>query len=227
MTRASLLYTLTATTLAACGQPSAPPRTSTPPVAHEARAPQEPSAPAAGDSTSPAPTTPRAAASEGGSIPAPIRVEDERSAYGKFRQTFREADDSCLISVVLELGEQVDLLTVPDCIDNVIAALHPVQRVGNLEFPVRASDGQEFHLFAIATARGGNAIATDDYWVIVLKPKSGWGAFVSSAEFTHAEFFDRALPELILEQPATTAAEGERVTIHPEQIRRSVLPQKS
>jgi hypothetical protein len=149
-------------------------------------------------------------------------VQDEPSTYGKFRSTFRQ-DESCLISITMQSGKTIDLFTVPDCTEDAVVRLAALGRVDQLDFPLRASDGQEFHLFSIATARGGNAVATDDYWVAVLKPEKAWGDFVTSVENLHAAFKDEPSPQLILEEPATTTAAGERASISFSRIDRAVF----
>jgi hypothetical protein len=125
------------------------------------------------------------------------------------------------VSVSLESGKTLDVFTVQDCADGGLADLAAVGHVGALEFPLSASDGQEFHLFSIATARGGNAVASNDYWLAALTPEGAWGAFITSADPLRAEFKD---PVLILEQPSTTTSEGERVSISSRRIEPTPLP---
>jgi hypothetical protein len=126
-----------------------------------------------------------------------------------------------VLSVSLASGKPIDLFGIVGCIEGGSVDVTPVRRVGNLEFPLLASDGQEFHLFSIPTARGGNAVASNDYWVAALTGESAWGAFITSADPLRAKFKD---PVLILERPSTTTSEGERVTISSRRIEPTPLP---
>ena len=86
-------------------------------------------------------------------------VGEEPSRYGQFRRTYR-GEDTCALSVSLAAGKPIDLFSIPECTEGGIVDLAAVRRVGAVEFPILASDGQEFHLFSIATAEFVNADET-------------------------------------------------------------------
>ena len=51
-----------------------------------------------------------------------------------------------------------------------------VSQIGDVVLPVVAINGDEFHVFGLASARGGNAVDTIDYWAVVIREGAAWGA---------------------------------------------------
>lgn len=124
------------------------------------------------------PTASLSAASQATEQPSPSSsvgprsVTDEPSVYAKFALT-SEDEYSCRVSLRLASGSELRLFVVPDCSVEVpsLSRLEAAPRVGNVELPFVAPNGDEFHVFQIASARGGNATAAVDYWVEVTSPR--------------------------------------------------------
>ena len=154
-------------------------------------------------------------------------VGAERSAYGRFE--FAEgADGRCRISFRNASGKLAELFTVDGCVGglpgvNVVGA---IETVGALAFPALARDGQEFHVFGIASARGGNAVATSDYWLVIVRREDTWAtrAPFATATLRAARMAGDSPVMLQLEDPATTTAAGTRYLATFGSISQVVLP---
>lgn len=94
------------------------------------------------------------------------------SAYGKL--VLQHKNDTCTVTFKPTSGTAKEVLSVEDCSPDGLAGLESVQKAGATQFPAKASNGDEFHLFAIATARGGNACDGYDYYAIVVHEKDAW-----------------------------------------------------
>ncbi len=132
----------------------------------------------------------------------------------------------CHVSVGLGAASQVPLFIVPDCIGDVLGMnlLEATQRVGTLELPFVASNGDEFHVFEIASARGGNASGATDYWVAVVRPTEAWAKSIDAEDLSVATRSGGAPAALVLEQPATTTAPGQRYSVTFRNVKQTQLP---
>lgn len=91
----------------------------------------------------------------------------ERSAYGKF--VVQEKDGACQVTFKSNNGKNTDLLLVEDCSLDGIATLSGVEKIGPITLPLNTKVGDEFHLFSIESARGGNACYGYDYYAVVIQ----------------------------------------------------------
>jgi hypothetical protein len=133
---------------------------------------------------------------------------------------------TCHVSVRLDAGSQVRLFSVPDCSGDVLGMnlVEATQRVGSVELPFVAPNGDEFHVFDIAAARGGNAVDATDYWVAVVRPTEAWGKGIDAEALSVANHSDGAPAALVLEQPATTTASGQRYSVTFRSVKQTELP---
>jgi hypothetical protein len=79
----------------------------------------------------------------------------------------------------------------------------------------------EVHVFQIASARGGNAIATDDLWVALIRPGAAWATGIEAIELDVAA---RAGNGVVLEQSASTSEVGARYSVAFRRVSRKDLP---
>lgn len=105
--------------------------------------------------------------------PSARPVHEEPSRYGAFLLSDR--DPSCLLSLKTADHGVVHLREIDACQaqDNSMASIEAVTRVDSLLFPV-ISGKLEYHLFQIATSRGGNACDGYDFYVAVLDGARAW-----------------------------------------------------
>jgi len=105
----------------------------------------------------------------------PAAAKDDASwpsAYGKLVLTHK--DDTCTVTFKPTSGAAKEILSVGECSPDGLAGLASVEKAGTTRFPAKAPNGDEFHLFAIATARGGNACDGSDYYAVVVHEKDAW-----------------------------------------------------
>ena len=107
-----------------------------------------------------------------------IFAYEEPSRYGKFNMV--KGKDSCKVSYASTIGKQLTtpLFASEQCSSTTeLPGLYSIGaevKVGSVEFPFLAPNGDEFHLFSIATAGGGNACAGSDYWAVVVNGDNIW-----------------------------------------------------
>lgn len=169
----------------------------------------------------PAPTADPSAA------PTMLAVPAEPSRYGKFELTVT-AKGECQVSFRRTGRSTVAAFAIPDCGGDMLGVdkLAAAPRVGALTFPAVSADGDEFHLFSIATARGGNAVSGSDSWAVVVRNNDLWA---TSDAFADGELTVASLPSgtpahLVLEAPATTTQAGARYTVTFGQATKTDLP---
>jgi hypothetical protein len=157
------------------------------------------------------------------------RPADEPSKYGHFEFTVDSAaTDSgaaaeCRFVFRHSSGQSTPLFstTAGDCAyaahgvddsDNLLnvgtGTLGAVNRVGQIQLPSINTNGDEFHLLSIASARGGNASYGNDYWAVVIRSGSAWSTatpFVFDRAFAVA---NGSAGGLVLVDPATTTRAG-------------------
>lgn len=93
------------------------------------------------------------------------------SAHGAL--LLEQEGETCSVTFRSTTHGAVPLMEMGGCVGN--ASLAPVQRVGTLLFPATAGK-TEFHVLAIPSARGGNACAGDDVFVIALDGANAWAS---------------------------------------------------
>lgn len=201
---ASTMPTVSSATVAVAATPAA--LAASPPV----------SEPAAGD---------RRASEPGAPSSGERRVGEEPSAYGKFAVTVRDAD-ACHVSLRLSAGSEVPLFVVPDCSGDVVGMnlIGATRNVGSIQVPFVAPNGDEFHVFEIASARGGNATDANDYWIVVARSGEAWSTHIEASVLGAASRADTPTPSLVLEEPATTTAAGQRYSVSFRNAARTELP---
>lgn len=154
-------------------------------------------------------------------------VADEPSAYGKFVLTVQGKDaDSCHVSLRLSSGREVSLFVAPGCSGDVpgMDLIGADAKIGSVRLPFVAPTGDEFHVFDIASARGGNASDAVDYWVTVVRSTEAWSTSIEAAMLAVASRSDGAPATLVLEEPASTTDAGQRYTVSFRSATRTLLP---
>lgn len=165
-----------------------------------------------------------------GNAAAERSVEQELSIRGRFNMTIVEAADerdnpSCHVYFTRPQGPRTPLFVTPDCIGDTpgMNVLGAVDRIGDVRFPI-TQGAVEFHMFRIASARGGNALEGSDYWVVTITNDGIWSHFVTSGEPRIGRVLETPSPSLIIEEPATTMSAGARFTIRFGSLSKAVLP---
>jgi hypothetical protein len=145
--------------------------------------------------------------------PAPTKDPFAPSKYGQFEM--QVTNGKCAVVFRHAAGTVNKLFTVNDCIGDTpgVSCVGPTRRVGTLALPAVAPDGDEFHVFEIAAARGGNATPSVEYWVAVVKTDAVWAtARPFEGELTRAMLVTAKPAALVLEQSPTTTDTGARYT---------------
>ncbi len=136
----------------------------------------------------------------------------------------------CEVAFRHTAGKVKKLFTVNDCTGDTpgVDRIGPTDRVGTLALPVAAPDGDEFHVFAIAAARGGNATSSVEYWVAIVRSDAVW-AMTSpfESELTTAKLVTAKPTALVLEQSPTTTDPGARYTATFGRLEDKTLPMLS
>lgn len=150
------------------------------------------------------------------------RVASESSKYGRFemlvdtqdRTSANATNPSCRVSFRHASGRTTPLFVAPDCIGDVVGMnlIGAADRVGGLALPALGSGGEEFHLFEVASARGGNAVVATDYWAVVVRPEDAWATSrpFASGGLTNGKIAQSAL---VADEPPTTTAAGARYAV--------------
>src|SRR5262249_53256366 len=132
----------------------------------------------------------------------------------------------CHVAYEHPSGEKTKLFDVSDCIGD-IAGVNMIGQsglVGDVSFPVRDAKGDEGYLFQIASARGGNAVATHDYFAAVVHGDAVWA---TTNSFATGELTIATRPPeggVVVEDPATTTSTGMRAAIAFGGVRITTLP---
>jgi len=150
----------------------------------------------------------------------------ERSEHGKFHLTF-EPVDQCMVSFRRLGGELHRSFLVPDCVAGTPGLSQPegVARAGELALPYRGDGNVEYHLFRIATARGGNAAPGSDYWMVVVSGADTWTKRLGGSETLVGAIQPGPPRVLVLEHVPTTTALGARYVVTPQKVTASIVPQ--
>lgn len=118
----------------------------------------------------------------------------------------------CHVTYVRASGEPKPLFDVPDCIGDVarMNMIGEADKIGAIDLPAHAANGDEIHIFSIAEARGGNAVPNSEWWAIVVRGDDAWSTALGDRDYTQA--IVGADGTVVLEEPPTTTAPGERAT---------------
>jgi hypothetical protein len=161
-------------------------------------------------------------------------VSAEPSAYGRFelQDLPGERQDAaiakCRVAFRSAAGKRTELFTIDACTPDLprVTYVAATETIGGLALPVTGADGQEFHVFEIASARGGNATAGSDYWLVVVRGGGEvWGTRTPFASGTLqvARIVGNPAVALELEEPPTTTSEGARYTARFGSVTKTVL----
>jgi hypothetical protein len=163
----------------------------------------------------------------------PAKVTSEVSKWGWFALTVshsknKEENATCTLSFRSKEGRVSSLFTVRDCLGDVpgVTTLGATRRVGATSFP-DLRQREEYHLFEIATARGGNGVPGRDYWVVDVGEIQGCdekcpGAMsyalgenldLENAYVEVSPLYPDSPARLVLEAPSTTTDKGVRFEV--------------
>jgi hypothetical protein len=144
--------------------------------------------------------------------------------YGKFE--VGHVQSTCAVSFTVTGKKARVLFTVPDCTADGLARLSAVESAGAAVLPAMAASDEELHVFSIATARGGNAAAGDDFWVVVVRRKGVWSgrAALQSRGLDSVTTSSTRRAVFTLEQNATTVSEGIRWTVSFGDVKKKRIP---
>ena len=147
-----------------------------------------------------------------GGVVAITTLGFEASRYGWFEVAVHEKD--CDVSFRHATGERTSLFTVQFCLGAApgigITTIGSLDRLGKILLPVVDADGDEFHVFGIAGARGGNAFSSTEYWVSVVRQHDAWSSAPLIGDLKTGDIVSQ---KIVLEQPATTTDTGARYTV--------------
>ena len=154
-------------------------------------------------------------------------VPSEPSAYGKFDVI--PSRTTCAVSFTPTGKKPRVLFTVEGCLAGGVAPLKAVESVPGTALPLTADSGEELHVFSVATAptaRSGNAIESDAFWVVVVKRKGVWSARapLQSTGFQSVKASSTRRAVFTLEQEATAVSEGLRWTVSFGGVKKTRIP---
>jgi hypothetical protein len=142
-------------------------------------------------------------------------------AYGRY--AIAVDGGACRLVHTGAAGRRTGLAQWTDCWDSPTALLDEVRFVPGLSLPLRTKHGEEFHLFEIPVARGGNATPACALYPVVLRADGAWGGdpietrqcpSSSPSTFASARLDETGLsPTLELVEAATTKSTGTRWSI--------------
>jgi hypothetical protein len=160
----------------------------------------------------------------GARLAAARPAQAEPSSYGRFDVIYTHS--ACALSFTFTGGKARVLFTVPDCSTNDLARLNAEESAGRAGLPSTSDSGEELHVFSIPAARGGNAVAGNDYWVVVVRRKTVWSSkapFQSDGlDSLTASSTRRAV--FTLQKDATTVSEGLRWVVSFGGVKKSRIP---
>ncbi len=159
----------------------------------------------------------------------PLPLPSEPSVYGRFEMQVNPRSD-CVLSFRESSGKRRPVTRVPDCGGEWpgIDVVGGVRRVGGVSLPIVTPHGDEFHLFEIASARGGNASAAFEYWAVVVRSGGVWAtrSLSGADEVSVVHVEDGPPSKVIFEEPATTTEEGARFAVQFGQAEVTTLPKR-
>ncbi|MGC4094586.1 MAG: hypothetical protein QM756_43055 [Polyangiaceae bacterium] len=200
--------------------------TSSMPVASAPVSAPSPSVPAASASALPSPAAvpPAAASAQPEASPLfsgqPIEVAREPSRFGRFGLRCAEQNVSCTLTFQRGSEAPHDLFEVSDC---GMVTLSAVTYIAPVSLPV-SNETQEIHLFSIPTARGGNAIHTDDFYAVIVTDSAVDAKPVGELGSASAEVSSAHGLSLLLTEPATTTAAGQSFSVGFQRLLHHELP---
>lgn len=136
-------------------------------------------------------------------------LKAETSAYGKF--IVKSKGDECTLQFKHASGRVTELFQTDGCDPTGLAPLEGIEKVGATLFPLKSVSGDEFHLFAIPTARGGNACDGYDFFGVVVYEDAAWAtttAFGGCSDLSEARLVESGKATLVATVAPTAHAEG-------------------
>jgi hypothetical protein len=159
------------------------------------------------------------------------------SKYGGFE--YRNKGDDCEIWFADASGGSTKVIEANFCADTMMVKIEEVRSFGGRALPVVAKSGEEFHIFQIPSARGGNATISCDYYSVVVNATKAWGdptgpfvlrlcADMSMGEPVESVKLidDPAGASLSFVEPAGTTVEGTSYELRMGSLKSTRIPMK-
>lgn len=153
----------------------------------------------------------------------PLRAET--SAYGQF--IVKPKGEDCSIHFKHASGKVTELFTSDGCDPEGTASLEGVEKIGTTAFPVKSAGGDEFHLFAISSARGGNACGGYDYFFVVVYADVAWAAGTGEGvceDLAEAKIVESGKAALVAKVTPTALFEGAVYTVKLGKFEKKSIP---
>jgi hypothetical protein len=102
----------------------------------------------------------------------PVRFTS--SKYGSFE--LKNKGDNCEVWFRSTSGAPTKLISASFCSEDKMVTVSEVGSLGGLVLPIASPSGNEFRLFSIPTARGGNGTVSCDYYGVVVSSTRAWAS---------------------------------------------------
>lgn len=150
------------------------------------------------------------------------------SRYGTFEVAFNDAEQVCSLFFQRPKSSPELVMRVESCYstDGCASGSHSII-AGTEGVPITAQSSEEFHLFSIETARGGNMCAGQDYYAVVVDAGRVWATpelFGGCATIATPRLEETGRSKLVLEVPPTTAIKRSRRLVSMGDIADTTLP---
>lgn len=161
-------------------------------------------------------------------IAAPVTFN--QSKYGSFE--YRNKGEDCEVWFRNAAGAPTRLISATFCSDDKMLPISPSSSLGGVAFPVASPSGTEFHLFAIPSARGGNATAACDYYGVVISAARAWASPVFQLDQCDATvdgmrvIEEKAGAWLSFRDPSSTVRAGAAYELRMGQLKIAPIPKK-
>lgn len=150
-------------------------------------------------------------------------LNEEPSKYGRFEVVKPGTGTTCRVRFRSRVGAKktTELFTTlchAAYTDEGVMALGAHAEVGAVALPFTSKSGDEFHLFSIATDRGGNACMGSDHWAVVVNGANVWATRRSFSEqcvqLEDAKVIEKdGKASIVFSVPSTTTEEGREYTV--------------
>jgi hypothetical protein len=169
---------------------------------------------------------------ESPSVQAEREINGEPSKYGKFVLEERK-DGDCEVVYLSSIEKQLTTaLFLSPCSDDKIGEpVYAPNRMGKVEFPYLAPNGDEFHLFRERYCGSGGCGAS--YWAVVINGEKLWvtkesfGGDLREPEIEDAKIVERNGKAIVsFTRPATTIFEGGVYEVSMGRVETTVLKKK-
>lgn len=113
-----------------------------------------------------------------GSMALAAPLADEPSKYGRFEQRNLGKAGRCEVVFKRPFKFAKRAFDSDDCSTTTggITRFSSVSAIGSVALPVKAKNGDEFHVLSIPSARGGNAVFGCDLYFVVVNAKDIWSS---------------------------------------------------